>query len=89
MVNPQAGALISLAKAARFVKQFQGCDLNVAALESSHSKFAVDADWEKSHSYGVTGVPTYVSNGQGITGAQPYDVLQKLMHDVGAQKRSR
>ena len=52
-------------------------------------KDAVDSDWAKSHSYGVTGVPTYVSNGQGVTGAQPYNVLQNLMHDVGAQKRSR
>ena len=52
-------------------------------------KDAVESDWAKSHSYGVTGVPTYVSNGQGVTGAQPYNVLQNLMHDVGAQKRSR
>ena len=60
-----------------------------AVIAEGRYKDAVDSDWAKSRSYGVTGVPTYVSNGQGVTGAQPYDVLQKLMHDVGAQKRYR
>ena len=58
-----------------------------AVIAERRFKDAVDSDWTKSHSYGVTGVPTYLSNGQGVSGAQPYNVLQKLMHDVGAEKR--
>jgi predicted DsbA family dithiol-disulfide isomerase len=59
-----------------------------AVLAERRFKTAVDADWEKSRSYGVTGVPTFVSNGQGLVGAQPYETLQQLMVDVGAEKRS-
>jgi predicted DsbA family dithiol-disulfide isomerase len=51
-------------------------------------KDAVDADWEKSHSYGVTGVPTFVSTGQSLVGAQSFDTLVHLMKEVGAKKRS-
>jgi predicted DsbA family dithiol-disulfide isomerase len=48
----------------------------------------VDADWSKSHSYGVTGVPTFVAGGYGVVGAQPYEALEQLMREVGAQERS-
>ena len=40
---------------------------------------AVDADWEKSRRYGVTGVPTFVVGNQGVVGAQPYEVLEALV----------
>jgi predicted DsbA family dithiol-disulfide isomerase len=49
-------------------------------------KAAIDADWEKSRQYGVTGVPTYVADGKGVVGAQPYEVLVQLMDVVGAAK---
>ena len=49
---------------------------------------AVDEDWAKSQQYGVSGVPTYVTGGYGVVGAQPYEVLEKLMQEVGAQKRN-
>ena len=49
---------------------------------------AVDEDWAKSQQYGVSGVPTYVAGGYGVVGAQPYEVLEKLMQEVGAQKRN-
>lgn len=49
---------------------------------------SVDADWEKSRQYGVTGVPTYVAGGYGVVGAQPYEVLEQLMSEVGASRRS-
>ena len=48
----------------------------------------IDADWQKSQQYGVTGVPTYVAGGYGVVGAQPYEALEQLMEQVGAQKRS-
>lgn len=50
-------------------------------------KDAVDADWAKSQQYGVTGVPTYVAGGYGVVGAQPYEALEQLMQQVGAEKR--
>jgi predicted DsbA family dithiol-disulfide isomerase len=59
-----------------------------AVLGERRFEAAVDADWEKSRSYGVTGVPTFVSNGQGLVGAQPYETLQQLMAKTGAERRS-
>jgi predicted DsbA family dithiol-disulfide isomerase len=43
---------------------------------------AVDADWRRSAEVGVTGVPTFVSGGYGVVGAQPYEVLQQLVQTV-------
>ena len=40
---------------------------------------AVDADWRKAAEYGVTGVPTFVAGKQGVVGAQPYEVLERLV----------
>jgi predicted DsbA family dithiol-disulfide isomerase len=59
-----------------------------AVLAERRFKDAVDADWAKSRAYGVTGVPTFVTGGQGVVGAQPYEVLEQLMASVGAEKRS-
>jgi len=53
-------------------------------LESRSFKDAVDADWTKSHQYGVTGVPTFVAGGQGVVGAQPYEAIADLLNQVGA-----
>ena len=40
---------------------------------------AVDADWNLARRYGITGVPTFVCNGHGAVGAQPYSVLEQLV----------
>jgi predicted DsbA family dithiol-disulfide isomerase len=48
---------------------------------------AVDADWESARAAGVTGVPTFAAGGYGAVGAQPYEILQKLMEKVGAKPR--
>jgi predicted DsbA family dithiol-disulfide isomerase len=48
-------------------------------IESRSHKAAVDADWEKSRSYGVTGVPTFVVGERGVAGAQPYEALEELI----------
>jgi predicted DsbA family dithiol-disulfide isomerase len=48
-------------------------------LEKRSFKEAVDADWEKSHQYGVTGVPTFVAGRSGLVGAQPYEALEQLV----------
>ena len=51
-------------------------------------KESVDQDWEKSREYGVTGVPTFVSNGYGVVGAQPYEALVQLVIQAGASRRA-
>jgi predicted DsbA family dithiol-disulfide isomerase len=43
---------------------------------------AIDADWEKSRAYGVTGVPTFVAGGHGVVGAQPYEALEQLVRQA-------
>jgi predicted DsbA family dithiol-disulfide isomerase len=48
-------------------------------LEKRTFQSAVDADWAKARAYGVTGVPTFVAGGQGVVGAQPYEVLERLV----------
>jgi predicted DsbA family dithiol-disulfide isomerase len=48
-------------------------------LEKRKFKAAVDEDWDKSRSYGVTGVPTFVIGNRGVVGAQPYEVLEQLV----------
>ena len=47
-------------------------------IEKRTHRAAIDADWEKSHRYGVTGVPTFVAGGDGVVGAQPYEALEQL-----------
>ena len=51
-------------------------------LEKRTFKAAVDADWEKSRGYGVTGVPTFVAGQQGVVGAQPYETLVRLVTEA-------
>lgn len=45
---------------------------------------AVDRDWARSRRLGVTGVPTFVVEDQGVVGAQPYEVLEQLVVASGA-----
>jgi predicted DsbA family dithiol-disulfide isomerase len=59
-----------------------------AVLEERRFKDAVDADWAKSHAYGVTGVPTFVAARYGVVGAQPYEVLEQLLYKAGARRRA-
>jgi predicted DsbA family dithiol-disulfide isomerase len=58
-----------------------------AVLAERRFKEAVDADWAKSHAYGVTGVPTFVASRHGVVGAQPYEVLVELVRKAGAAPR--
>jgi predicted DsbA family dithiol-disulfide isomerase len=59
-----------------------------AVLVERRFKEAVDADWAKSHRYGVTGVPTFVAERYGIVGAQPYEALEQLVQKAGAARRN-
>lgn len=56
-------------------------------LEERRFKDAVDADWARSHAYGVTGVPTFVAARYGVVGAQPYETLVQLVEKAGAARR--
>jgi len=57
-------------------------------LTERRFKHAVDADWAKSREWGVTGVPTFVAARYGVVGAQPYEVLERLLDKAGARRRS-
>jgi predicted DsbA family dithiol-disulfide isomerase len=59
-----------------------------AVLAERRFKDAIDADWAKSHAYGVTGVPTFVAARYGVVGAQPYEVLEQLVEKAGAARRA-
>jgi predicted DsbA family dithiol-disulfide isomerase len=56
-------------------------------IEERVFKDEVDADWQKSAVYGVTGVPTFVAARYGVVGAQPYEALVQLVERAGAAKR--
>jgi predicted DsbA family dithiol-disulfide isomerase len=56
-------------------------------LAERRFKEAVDADWAKSHAYGITGVPTFVAARYGVVGAQPYEILAQLLEKAGAERR--
>ena len=49
---------------------------------------AVDKDWAYARELGVTGVPTFVAGGRAVVGAQPYEILEKLVRLAGAEPRS-
>jgi predicted DsbA family dithiol-disulfide isomerase len=46
-----------------------------SVLELRTFKEAVDSDWSRSRSLGITGVPTFVIGQHAIVGAQPFEVL--------------
>lgn len=48
---------------------------------------AVDSDWSECRAIGLTGVPAFVVGQNGVVGAQPYEVLKKLVLNAGAKTR--
>lgn len=56
-------------------------------LDSRRFKDSVDADWQRSREVGVTGVPTFVAGDRTVVRAQPYEVLEKLVVQSGAELR--
>jgi predicted DsbA family dithiol-disulfide isomerase len=54
-------------------------------LDKRTFKDAVDADWDLSRQYGVTGVPTFVAGRYGVVGAQPYAALEQLVRKAALQ----
>lgn len=49
---------------------------------------AVNDDWQRCHSLGVSAVPTYLSEGLAIVGAEPYERLERLVTEAGAVPRT-
>jgi predicted DsbA family dithiol-disulfide isomerase len=58
-----------------------------AVLKQRTFKEAVDADWSLCEELGVRSVPTFAVDDEAVVGAQPYEVLEKLLLDKGAKKR--
>ena len=56
-------------------------------LEDRSIEASVDADWRRASELGITGVPTFVIKNHGVVGAQPYDTLEQLVTQNGAQRR--
>lgn len=64
------------------VTQAAGFSVEAArdVLENRRFQDAVNEDWNLAHQFGVTGVPTFVAGQYQVVGAQPYSVLEKLIH---------
>ena len=58
-------------------------------LEKRTFRAAVDADWKLSREYGITGVPTFVAGHRGVVGAQPYEVIERLVKQAKAEEAAR
>jgi len=56
-------------------------------LLSRRFRDAVDEDWRRCRELGVTAVPTFVVGRNGVVGAQPFEVLERLVVEGGAAKR--
>ena len=49
------------------------------ALEDGRFSAAVDQDWQRSRTMGITAVPTFVTNGRRLVGAQSYQDLARFI----------
>jgi len=67
-----------------------GLDVYAAreVLQNRSFSDAVDADWDLSRRYGVTGVPTFFVAQKAVVGAQPYEVLENFLREAGAKLNS-
>ena len=82
---------VNLARVERLVEVAARLGLSEAearqVLETRSYREAVDEDWARARRIGVTAVPTFVMNGQGLVGAQTYPVLEQFVLDSGAKRR--
>ncbi|NNG06413.1 MAG: thioredoxin domain-containing protein, partial [Desulfobacteraceae bacterium] len=56
-------------------------------LEARGFREAVDSDWSRARSMGVTAVPTFLLDQRFVVGAQPYEVLEELLTVSEVKKR--
>ena len=52
------------------------------------NRAVVDGHWRRALAAGVTGVPTFAFGGYRVVGAQPYEVLERLIERAGSTGRS-
>lgn len=57
-------------------------------LELRTLREAVDVDWSRCHVLGITAVPTFVLDHQGVVGFQPYETLEQLLKTKSIKKRT-
>ncbi len=69
--------LVTLAEAARL-----DADMAREVIRQRTFSDAVDADWTRARAWGITGVPTFVAGGYGVVGAQPFEVLARLIEQA-------
>lgn len=51
-------------------------------LENRLFKDAVDADWARARSSGITGVPTFTAMELVVVGCQPYEILERFVQHL-------
>jgi predicted DsbA family dithiol-disulfide isomerase len=56
-------------------------------LEIRAFRQAVDLDWSRASTMGVTGVPTFVMNQRALVGAQPIEILEEFLKENDARRR--
>jgi predicted DsbA family dithiol-disulfide isomerase len=59
-----------------------------SVLESRTFREAVDSDWLRSRTLGITAVPTFVVDHRTVVGFQPYEVLEQFLITCGVKKRN-
>lgn len=57
-----------------------------AVLETRSYSEAVDNDWRRAQSLGLTGVPTYVHDDLCVVGCQPYEVLMRFVNHLRRER---
>jgi len=58
-------------------------------LAQGEYRTSVDDDWDYSRKLGVTAVPTFLAAGRSVVGAQPYEVLERLVQVAREQGPSQ
>jgi predicted DsbA family dithiol-disulfide isomerase len=62
------------------VRSIEGDPLQArAALEQGRYQDAVDRDWQRSRDMGITAVPTFITNGRRLVGAQDEGTLTRFL----------
>ena len=55
-------------------------------LEDRPYREAVDSDWQRARGFGISAVPTFVIENQGLVGAQPFEQLETFLTSAGARR---
>ena len=58
-----------------------------AVVEERTHRETIDDHWRRATDMGASGVPTFVSEGFGVVGAQSYEALEDLVSRAGAVRR--